>query len=156
MIKKIVLTWITLISLLFLVGLCFPSHEPSSQNPYDICYIDSYEIQLFCNSSRYREKNGLKPLYFDTSAYDIAVRRAKHLCETDTFSHDGWKEYIELEYSKAGENLARGFDYHQDALKSLIESKAHRDNILGDFTSGAVHTEPCGGKNVSVQILFKR
>lgn len=130
-----------------------PDVEVQAISPYTICERDTYASNLHCATNAHRESVGLPALAYSPQAESVAKKRAAHLCETDTFTHDGWKDAIDFNYTKAGENLAKNFDTPQGAVKGLLSSKSHRAAIEGSYSSLGVATEYCGGRNITVQIF---
>ena len=136
-------------------------HVPM-ENPYAVCDNTDYASQLQCNTNYYRADNGLKPLYNDDRLVEVSKQKSDDMCNRKYFAHDyqgeSWTRFIEnagVDYIKAGENLARGFDSPQDAFTALVASPTHKDNLLGDYTHIGVYTTSCEGKNYTTQTFAK-
>ena len=132
-----------------------PAVEVQSISPYIVCERDTYASNLHCATNAHRETVGLPALAYSPEAESVAEARAKHLCITSTFTHEGWVDFIDFDYTSAGENLATGFQTPSEALQGLLNSQTHKDNIEGDWTAMGTFTEPGGGKNLSVQLFTK-
>ena len=131
--------------------LCLPA---IGQKPeVDVCSHSDYASQVHCLTNIHRVENGIRELRHSPKAQSVAKKRADFLCRAGTFSHDGWKDAIDFNYRKAGENLAQNFDTPQGAVKGLLLSKSHRAAIEGSYSSIGVATEYCGGRNITVQIF---
>jgi uncharacterized protein YkwD len=92
-----------------------------------------------------RVSNGLSPLEFDPETLEIARTRAQAQLGPGNLSHydsEGFLAFVKLldaakvEYSFAGENLARNGTAQGDAIvriqQSLMKSPTHRKNILDE------------------------
>lgn len=145
----------------FWLGFWYFNQPPIEQvsaytpSPLLLCERETYASEVFCQTNEYRVNNGLHQLLYSAEAERTAKARAEHLCETSTFTHDGWTDFVRFEYIKAGENLAKGFNSPQEAFTALVNSPTHLDNIVGDWTHSGVYTEPCGGRNITVSIFMK-
>ena len=124
-------------------------------SPNLICERETYASEVFCLTNDYRADNGKSQLLYSQEAEPVAKARAEHLCQTGTFTHDGWVDFIGFDYTSAGENLAKGFNTPQRAFTGLVNSPTHLENIMDDWTHLGVYTEPCDGNPVSVQIFMK-
>lgn len=132
-----------------------PAHviEVEANSPYLVCERDTYASNLHCATNSHRETVGLSTLAYSPEAESVAKERALHLCTTSTFTHDGWESFLNIEYTKAGENLATGFVSPLEAFEALIASPTHKANIEGSWDAMGVYTEYCSGKNVTVQVF---
>lgn len=145
------------VSALVLAGSLTPSmvsSAPKNETVYNPCDGVTYSDKLFCSVNSYRANNSLHTLKYSNEATRIAKNRAIHLCETNTFTHDGWQNFLNTEYLSAGENLAKDFDSQENVLNGWIKSPAHNDNLLGSWDSMGIYTEPCEGRNVTAQIFL--
>jgi uncharacterized protein YkwD len=90
--------------------------------------------------NRYREQRGLPVLLEDTRLTRVAEYRVRDMEELSYWAHvspDGRAPFAMLrpfgyDYQLAGENLASGFETAEILVESWMESKGHRDNILGE------------------------
>ena len=130
-----------------------PTHTAVATN--QTCEFDTYACKVYHLTNLHRESEGLDMLAYSNDAESVAEARAKHLCKTNTFSHDGWTEFLNIDYTKAGENLAIHYLTPQEATQALIDSPTHLENIEGDWTALGVYTEPCNEQDITVQIFVK-
>ena len=130
------------------------SSAPKYEVEYNPCDGTSYSDTLFCSVNKYRADNNLKTLKYSSEATRIAKNRAVHLCQTNTFTHEGWETFLNTDYIQAGENLAKEFDNQEDVLNGWINSPAHNENLLNSWGSMGIYTEPCDGRNVTAQIFL--
>lgn len=96
-----------------------------------------------------REKNGLKPLKYNTKIQSAANTRAVEII--DKFSHErpnGTRFHTAFDgvnYSRLGENLANGFRTPEQVVNAWMKSDGHRNNILNpdyqEMTVGITITE---------------
>lgn len=130
-----------------------PTHTAVATN--QTCESSAYACDVYNLTNEHRKANGLQELAYSKSAESVAEARAKHLCETDTFTHDGWTGFFDFKYRRSGENLAIHYLTPQEATQALIDSPTHLENIEGDWTALGVYTEPCNGKDITVQIFIQ-
>lgn len=123
---------------------------------------NSYAEKVYCLTNSYRKDNGLSQLEYSEELIEVSKQKSDHMCENNYFSHDyedrNWTYYIEnnsIKYEKAGENLARYFNDPSDAMKALVASPTHKDNLLGDYTHLGVYTASCNGINYTTQTFAK-
>lgn len=135
---------ITILCALALSGIIIATNtEAKTQAPYNymsICDNQTYAAQVHCSTNYERGEAGKEPLKVSNELMEVSRQKSEHMCENNYLSHDylnrKWTYYIEksgLNYSKAGENLARGFNKPEKTVNALINSPTHRDNILGDY-----------------------
>jgi uncharacterized protein YkwD len=114
-----------------------------------------------------RAAKNLPPLREDSRLAQAARDRVRHMEELAYWSHespDGMSPFVWLAardypYKAAGENLANGFETVGLLVESWMESRGHRENILGAqfqdcgvaVIDGAT-TGPATGK--SIVVLF--
>lgn len=117
---------------------------------------------LLSATNTFRAQNGRAPLALNSQLNTSAQNKAQHMVDLDYWAHnapDGttpWYFFDQAgyDYSKAGENLAYGFDTSQDAINGWAGSPGHRDNMLGEYNDvgfgivdGATYQ---GGPNTAV------
>lgn len=86
-----------------------------------------------------RAKHGLSPLVADVRLTSAAAARMTHMEEAQFWAHnapDGTPPFVWVQpngyrYSSVAENLARGFETADLLVTSWMESRGHRENILG-------------------------
>lgn len=111
------------------------SETESEINITDILEDKEQEMLWLVNSAR--RKKGLKELKFDLTLARIARLKAEDMITNNYFAHKSPNygtpfEMLALEgidYGLAGENLAEAKNIER-AFKQLMESPAHKDNIL--------------------------
>lgn len=94
--------------------------------------------ELFVQTNKQREQQGQPPVRLNPTLSTAAAKKAQHM-----FSHNYWAhmapdgtspwEFIlgeGYQYSFAGENLARDFDYSKDVVDAWMASPSHRENLL--------------------------
>lgn len=107
------------------------------------------EIQVIYTETN---KNRDNPLQKRQSLIDSAHIRAKTLCESGNFSHDGWQSSYLEDFDHRGENLARGYKDGKSTVRAWMDSKTHRENIqFGEFKYIGVGYYRCGDSDYYVQ-----
>lgn len=113
-----------------------------------------------------RSAEGLEGLRQNDTLARAAELKAEHMAENDYFAHDSpsgvtpweWFREVDYTYKHAGENLAVNFSDSKEVVKSWMESRPHRENILEqDFTEigiGTAKGEYKGNKTVFVVQMF--
>lgn len=134
----------------------YVSSAPNDKTKYNPCQHDGYADKLFCATNEYRLSQGKIPLKHSTEASRIAKDRANYLCESGTFTHEGWLRFLNTEYIEAGENLAQDFDRPNEVLERWKTSYSHNKNIVEDWGSMGIYTNPCNGRNVTAQIFLTK
>lgn len=89
--------------------------------------------------NHYRSLNQLPPLQSEERIMKAAEDRMRDMEELGYWSHeppDGrspffWLKYRSYRFTRAGENLARGFETADLLVTSWMDSSGHRENILG-------------------------
>lgn len=113
--------------------------------------------------NQYRKQNGLEVLKPLARLQQTAKLKAKDLVENEYFSHYSMQlgtpfemlKANQISYDIAGENLA-GNMTPERAVKSWIDSKTHRENILEEkfnYTGVCVIESPVYGK-IFVQLFI--
>lgn len=131
--------------------------------------ITAENVILLMNAER--EAHGLEPLLADPRLAQAAADRMRHMEEEGFWAHqspDGmtpftWLRVRAYDFSRAGENLAAGFETARLLVSSWMESPGHRANILSaDFEDCGIAiidgatTGPAAGKSVVVLFGKKR
>ncbi|USL36708.1 CAP domain-containing protein [Priestia megaterium] len=90
-----------------------------------------------------REKQGLKPLTLNKKLSDVARTKSKDMMGKGYFDHNSptygspfdMMKQFGIEYTTAGENIAKGQQSPEDVMNAWMNSDGHRKNILNpDFT----------------------
>lgn len=96
------------------------------------------EQQVVDLVNQQRSKNGLSPLTLNWQVSRVARYKSQDMCEKNYFSHtsptygspfDMLKKF-NINYSTAGENIAKGQKTAQAVMNSWMNSEGHRANIL--------------------------
>ncbi|WP_018922045.1 stalk domain-containing protein [Salsuginibacillus kocurii] len=104
---------------------------------------EAYEWQMLDLLNAIRVKHGIEPLTWHESAARIAKAHSEDMAENSYFAHDnldGQSPFdrmraAQIDYVRAGENLAVGQISSIYATEDLLNSVTHRQNILNaDFT----------------------
>ncbi len=110
-----------------------------------------YETEMLNAVNEERAKNGLPELTLNGELCENALVRAQEISSQDGISHvrpdgSGCFTVLTVDYSAAGENLAKGQKSPEEAVEEWMESEAHRENILSDKFSqvGFAHCESGG------------
>ena len=89
--------------------------------------------------NEYRAQQSLPPLQHDRDLAKAAEDRMRDMEDGGWWNHESpegmspfiWLRVRNYDYAFAGENLANGFETAQLLVESWMESKGHRENILG-------------------------
>ncbi|MEW4275912.1 CAP domain-containing protein [Priestia aryabhattai] len=90
-----------------------------------------------------RQKQGLKPLTLNKELSDVARTKSKDMMDKGYFDHNSptygspfdMMKQFGIEYTTAGENIAKGQQSPEDVMNAWMNSDGHRKNILNpDFT----------------------
>lgn len=102
--------------------------------------LSEYEIRVAELVNEIREENGLKKLTLNSELSDVARLKSQDMLENNYFSHtsptygspyDMMTKYG-IEYTFAGENLARGQKTPEQVVNAWMNSPGHRKNILSE------------------------
>ena len=102
---------------------------------------------VLAEMNRIRAANGLQPLREDFRLRHAAEDRMADMIELAYWSHespDGQSPFVFVplrgyRHSRLGENLASGFETPELLVRSWMESKGHRENLLEpEFTDAGV------------------
>lgn len=122
----------------------------------------TYANKVFCLTNDARARAGKNSLSYSYELEKVSMAKSKDMCKRNYFAHDyngdKWTRFIKqsgINYSRAGENLAKGYQTSSEAVQALINSPTHYENILGDYTHIGVYTESCGGINYTTQTFAK-
>lgn len=71
------------------------------------------------------------PLQQDAVLMKIAQQRAEYLCQTQTFSHDGWLSY-KSNFVHRGENIAEGYNNNPLRIHNAFLSSFQHKKVMLD------------------------
>jgi uncharacterized protein YkwD len=112
------------------------SYEPLPKAEY-IAIEQPNAPQIHNLVNKERERRGLKPLTLNIVLVNSAQAKCEDMQEHKYWSHSRpgkhWSEFIEVQYKKSGENLARQYNTDQGALTGWLNSPEHKANMLDDF-----------------------
>lgn len=85
-----------------------------------------------------RAKSGLSPLASDSALANVALAKAKDMYNNGYFSHTSptygspfdMMTQFGIQYSYAGENIAKGQRTSAEVMQAWMNSQGHRDNIM--------------------------
>ena len=99
---------------------------------------DYHANQVLILVNEARKNEGLEPMQLNQRLSQVAQAKADDMYENDYFAHisptyGGLAEILDqanIDYTVAGENIAKGQTSAKDVFDSWMNSKGHRDNIL--------------------------
>ena len=104
--------------------------------------VSRLKKSVFAQINQYRKYQNLPALEWDNTIAQQAAIHAQQMASGEaTFSHDGFKERVEvisqkITYRSAAENLANNFGYSnpgEQAVEGWINSPGHHKNMIGDY-----------------------
>ena len=104
--------------------------------------INQLEKSVFTQINQYRKSKNLPPLKWHNSIAQQAALHAQKMANGKaTFSHDGFKERVEvisqeIQLKSAAENIANNLGYSnpgEKAVEGWINSPGHQKNMVGDY-----------------------
>ena len=110
----------------------------------------------------YRISNGLNPLNNMDLIKSQAYNHTDYMVEQNSVSHDYFFQRKTFLVNNAGalkvnENVAYGFTSAQSVVNAWLNSEAHRENIVGDFTDFDISAEKNSqGKWYFTNIFIKK
>lgn len=116
----------------------------------------SYQQQIFDLTNSIRAQKNLKPLKWSEKASLTAYNHSKDMALNNYFSHiniDGNTPFDRMEsnninYRRAGENIASGQMSSIFAHEAWMNSQGHRENILGNYENLGVGVYFGGSNNI--------
>lgn len=100
--------------------------------------VDSVEKQVIDLTNEERAKNGLAPLAYNNELCNVARAKCQDMIDNHYFDHhsptygspfDMMKSF-NIDYSAAGENIAKGQRNAHEVVTGWMNSEGHRKNIL--------------------------
>jgi uncharacterized YkwD family protein len=116
---------------------------PAPQVKPSLAAVSSYANQVIALVNQARAKAGLKPLASSSYLSGMALDKARDMYHNNYFSHTSptygspfnMMKLYGIQYSYAGENIAKGQKTPQEVMTAWMNSKGHRQNILSpNFT----------------------
>jgi uncharacterized protein YkwD len=98
--------------------------------------MDEQSVRLLIleQTNDYRAEHGLAPLAMMDGLTSVAQGWSQHMADHDDFRHNpGYSQQYPPGWSRAGENIAKGFSEH-DVVDAWYRSPGHQANMLGDYT----------------------
>lgn len=115
--------------------------------------IQDEEVTMFNLTNDYRASKGLNKLHLSRSLTESSQAKADRLCQTGEWSHDAGGHFTgDIKRAgyvgrKVGENLSKGYDTTEASFTGLVNSPAHLDNIVGDYSHMGIGFSRCDDKN---------
>ncbi|WNB93774.1 LysM peptidoglycan-binding domain-containing protein [Bacillus sp. NEB1478] len=100
--------------------------------------VGSYAAQVSQLVNQERQKAGLAPLTLDAELSNVAMVKAKDIIQKNYFDHNSptygspfdMMRSFGIDYTAAGENIAKGQASPQAVMTDWMNSPGHRQNIL--------------------------
>jgi uncharacterized YkwD family protein len=100
--------------------------------------VGAYATQVSQLVNQERQKAGLAPLTLDAELSNVALAKAKDMIAKNYFDHNSptygspfdMMRSFGIEYTAAGENIAKGQTSPQAVMNDWMNSPGHRQNIL--------------------------
>lgn len=114
-----------------------PEQErPEQENPIDANTSIEKEVVRLVNIER--EKAGLAPFTYSEELSKVARVKSKDMADNNYFSHNSptygdpfaMMREFGINYSYAGENIAKGYFSAESVVRGWMNSTGHRENIL--------------------------
>lgn len=134
--------WLSVVVIGLLFIQCVYNLRTTGQ-PHVLAYATTMSQQeLLATTNEYRQNAGLQPLKINDQLSHGAQEKAHDMISRDYWSHnapDGttpWHffDVAGYNYRSAGENLAYGFATGSETVTAWMNSPAHRENLLGNYT----------------------
>lgn len=161
---KNTLILITILLSLLVAGTVISTEELHSYNPkkeenfLSICDDGDYASEIHCLTNYARVENRLKPLIPNDILIEVSKNKSEDMCKRGYFSHDfqgrSWEYFIKssgITYTRAGENLAKGYKTPETATEALLNSPKHYENIMGNYTHMGIYSLDCNGVILTTQ-----
>ncbi|WP_431805021.1 CAP domain-containing protein [Halobacillus andaensis] len=127
------------------------SKEDTAEQEEASSEVSEFEQQVVDLTNEERAKQGLEPLELDVELSGVAKDKSLDMQQNNYFSHDSpthgspfdmMNEYG-IDYTTAGENIARGQTSPEEVVQGWMNSEGHRENIMNEsFTHiGVGHAE---------------
>lgn len=115
-----------------------PLYEKKYEKEPDKKEGQSIEKEVIDLTNQERSKNGLAPLAYNGDLCNVARAKSQDMIDNNYFDHtsptygspfDMMKSF-NIDYSAAGENIAKGQRSAQEVVTGWMNSEGHRKNIL--------------------------
>ncbi len=122
-------------------------NDPENQKLLERIIYEMHNIE--------REKRGLEPLEWDPNLARIAKKHSEWMAKTGRFMHT-----YQVNFRVWGENIYMGptggsvYDVAKEAMKSWMNSKGHRKNILNEKFKRIGVGVACNGTIVYITVEF--
>ena len=115
-----------------------PTQLPSEDKTEDAVNFDEYRQEVLRLVNIEREKAGLGKLVLDSKLSKIATLKSEDMATNDYFSHQSptygspfdMIKSFGIQYSIAGENIAKGHSNPSQVVDAWMNSPGHRENIM--------------------------
>lgn len=112
------------------------------------------EQRIINLNNNYRTSKGMPKLAANGYLMLSARSKSHDLCRSNVWSHNDsmGREFFHIikesgyKYRLVGENLAYGYESHEEMFQALLESKSHHKNIVGNYTEIGIGYSECNGK----------
>lgn len=156
-----------LIAISTLTGVIIVTAPPAP--PQDVLAVETiqhppaeYEA-LVDELNRTRQQHDRKALAYNAKLQASACYKATEILSNNNWAHDNadgtetWVHFDKAgyEYTKAGENLAKGYSTNNAMVQAWLGSPSHRDNLLSDkYTEQGLCTKTgtLDGDTISVTV----
>lgn len=115
-----------------------PASKPTNSGTPTSSSVSQFEKEVVELTNAERAKSGLKALTLDTELSKVARAKSQDMKDRNYFDHtsptygspfDMMKQFG-INYSSAGENIAKGQTTPQQVVQAWMNSEGHRANIL--------------------------
>lgn len=117
--------------------------QQEQQNQEQSQQLNEFEQQVVELTNSEREKHGLSPLKVDEELSKVAREKSRDMAANNYFAHNSptygspfdMMQSYGVDYSTAGENIAKGQTTPEQVVNGWMNSEGHRANILNaNFT----------------------
>lgn len=89
------------------------------------------EYQVYISINKIRKENNLNELEWDAEMYTHILTRTDELSKKFSHTRPNGKSCFTIYDKLHGENIANGYQTADDVIKGWMDSKGHKENILG-------------------------
>src|SRR5699024_7205627 len=118
-------------------------HQTNGEETAGKSELSEYEQEVVNLTNEERENNGLEPLEIDKELSSVARKKSSDMQDDNYFDHNSptygsafdMMDQFRIDYTSAGENIAKGQRTPEEVVDAWMNSEGHRENILnGSFT----------------------